>query len=83
MRPPKGFLAEPAKKRRSASFNTTISVVQSEIVKAAEELAKLAPGEGDITFRIKGEVRIKRGQERETLTLQVNWSVDAIEEGKR
>lgn len=64
-------------------FNTTISVVQSEIAKAAEELAKLAPDEGEVTFRIKGEVRIKRGQERETLNLQVNWSVDAIEEGKR
>lgn len=83
MKRPSGFLAHPPKRRRSVSFNTTLSVVQSEIAKAAEELARLAPETGEITFRIKGEVRIKRGQERETLNMQVNWSVDAIEAAKR
>lgn len=83
MKPPPKFLAHPPKRRRSVAFNTTISVVQSEIAKATEELAKLSPDEGEVTFRIKGEVRIKRGQERETLNLQVNWSVDAIEAAKR
>lgn len=83
MRPPRDALSFPAKRRRSVRFNTTLSVVQSEIAKAAEELAKLAPEDGEITYRIKGEIRIKRGQERETLNLQVNWSVDAIEDGKR
>lgn len=79
MRSPRDNLAFPPKRRRSVRFNTTLSVSPDEIAKAAEELAKLAPDEGEITFRIKAEVRIKRGQERETLNLQVHWSVDAIE----
>ncbi len=83
MKRPSGFLAHPPKRRRSVSFNTTLSVVQSEIAKAAEELAKLAPDDGEVTFRLRAELRLKRGVEKESLTIQANWSVEAIEDGRR
>ena len=83
MKKPPQFLAYPPKRRRSVAFNTTLSVSPEEIAKAAEQLAKLAPDEGEVTFRVKGEVRIKRTRDSEALNVQVNWSVQAIEDGKR
>lgn len=79
MKKPPQFLSYPPKRRRSVAFNTTLSVSPDEIAKAAEELAKLAPDEGEVVFRLRAEVRIKRGQEQERLNLQVSWAVDAVE----
>lgn len=83
MRPPRDFLAHPPKRRRSVSFNTTLSVLREEIQRASEELAKLTPEDGEITFRVKAEARVKRSVEKEALNVQVTWAIEAIEDGKR
>lgn len=85
MKPPSGFLATPARKRRNTKFNVTFSVSPAELAAAAQELAALSLDDAtEVVWRLKGELRFRRSpEEPDRLAVQCSFDVAAIEERKR
>lgn len=85
MKPPPKFLATPARKRRNAKFNVTLSVSPAELAAAAEQLGTLAPdGATEVVWRLKAELRFRRtAEEPDRLAVQCSFDVAAIEDGKQ
>lgn len=82
MKPPKGFLAAPPEKRRTAKFNVTLSLDPAELSAAAEQLATLAPDRSEVVWRLRAELRFRREADGERLAAQCTVELYAIEEKK-